>query len=128
MNQLSHTVLGLCLEVHANLGPGLLESAYEEALAFELNRAALTFERQREVPIIYRGHRMSCGYRLDFLVENELVIELKAVDGLLPIHHAQLLTYLRLGRRPLGLLINFNVPRLRDGIHRIANGTLFLGQ
>jgi GxxExxY protein len=116
--------MGLCLEVHRELGPGLLESTYEEALAFELVGANLVFERQRETPLLYKGLRLNCGHRLDFLVERELIVELKAVTELLPIHGAQMLTYLKLERRSLGLLINFNVPILKNGIKRVARGDL----
>ncbi|AHF92053.1 GxxExxY protein [Opitutaceae bacterium TAV5] len=125
LNELSHRVIGLCMEVHRELGPGLLESAYEEALAHELALAGLNFERQREMPLVYKGARLDCGYRLDFIVEKELIIELKAVQSLEPVHHAQLLTYLKLERRSLGLLINFNVPTLKDGIKRVVAGSLF---
>lgn len=125
LNALSRKVIGLCLEVHRELGPGLLESAYEEALAFELSTCGLAFERQKEVPLRYKGAELGCSYRLDFVIEGELILELKAVSELQPIHHAQLLTYLRLEHRSLGLLINFNVPLLKDGIHRIAAGDLF---
>lgn len=125
LNDLSHRVLGLCLEVHRELGPGLLESAYEEALAFELAREGLAFERQREMPLLYKGVKLNCGYRLDFVVEGNLILELKAVTELLPIHHAQLITYLKLERRSLGLLINSNVPVLKDGIRRVVTGDLF---
>ena len=124
-NELSHRVLGLCMEVHRELGPGLLESAYEEALAFELTRGGLAFERQLEMPLLYKGVSLNCGYRLDFLVEGKLILELKAVSEVLPIHHAQLITYLNLERRSLGLLINFNVPVLKDGIRRVVVGDLF---
>ena len=125
LNELSHRVIGLCLEVHRELGPGLLESAYEEALAFEFTQAGLVYERQRETPLLYKGVKLNCGYRLDFLVEGELIIELKAVTDLLPVHHAQLLTYLKLERRSLGLLINFNVPVLKTGVRRVVAGALF---
>ena len=125
LNELSHRVIGLCLEVHRELGPGLLESAYEEALAYEFTQAGLVYERQRETPLLYKGVKLNCGYRLDFLVEGELIIELKAVTDLLPVHHAQLLTYLKLERRSLGLLINFNVPVLKAGIRRVVAGDLF---
>ena len=125
LNELSHRVLGLCLEVHRELGPGLLESAYEEALAFELTQSGLAFERQREMPLLYKGAKLTCGYRLDFLIEGELILELKAVNELMPVHHAQLLTYLKLERRSLGLLVNFNVPVLKDGIRRVVAGSLF---
>lgn len=119
MNDLSHQVIGLCIEVHRELGPGLLESAYEEALAYELAKAGLAFDRQREVPLRYKGIELSCDYRLDFVVEGQLLLELKAVSELLPIHQAQLLTYLKLERLQLGLLVNFNVPVLKDGIRRV---------
>ncbi len=125
LNDLSHRVLGLCLEVHRELGPGLLESAYEEALAYEFTQAGLAFERQRDMPLLYKGIKLNCGYRLDFVVEGKLILELKAVTELLPIHHAQLLTYLKLEQRSLGLLINFNVPVLKDGIRRVVAGELF---
>jgi GxxExxY protein len=125
LNDLSHRVIGLCMEVHRELGPGLLESTYEEALAFELVQAGLHYERQREMPLLYKGVKLDCGYRVDFVVEGELIIELKAVTELLPIHHAQLLTYLKLDRRSLGLLINFNVPAVKDGIRRVVAGELF---
>jgi GxxExxY protein len=125
LNHLCRRVLGLCINVHRELGPGLLESAYEEALAYELTQEQLNFLRQCEVPLRYKTVALDCGYRLDFLIEGELEVELKAVQELLPVHHAQVLTYLRLQRRPLGLLINFNVPVLKDGIRRIVFGDLF---
>ena len=125
LNELSRRVIGLCLEVHRELGLGLLESAYEEALAYEFALAGLVFERQRETPLLYKGVKLNCGYRLDFLVEGELIPELKAVNELLPVHHAQLLTYLKLERRSLGLIINFNLPMLKDGIRRVVAGDLF---
>jgi GxxExxY protein len=125
INQLSHQVIGLCIEVHRELGPGLLESAYEEALAYELTHAGLCFERQRDMPLTYKGASLECGYRLDFIVEDELILELKSVSAFQAIHHAQLLTYLKLERRSLGLLLNFNVPVMKDGVKRVASGTLF---
>ncbi len=125
LNELSHRVIGLCIEVHRELGPGLLESAYEQALAYEFTQAGLTFERQREMPLLYKGVKLNCGYRLDFIVAGQLIIELKTVHELLPIHHAQLLTYLKLELSPLGLLINFNVPVLKDGVCRVVAGDLF---
>lgn len=118
-------MIGLCIEVHRELGPGLLESAYEEALAYELTQAGLQFERQRDMPLLYKGVKLDCGYRLDLGVEGELIIELKSAAEILPIHHAQLLTYLKLERRSLGLLINFNVPVLKNGIRRVVAGELF---
>ena len=125
LNHLSHQVIGLCIEVHRELGPGLLESAYEEALAHELTQAGLRFERQRDMPLTYKGTPLECGYRLDFIVEDELILELKAVQSFQAIHHAQLLTYLKLERRSLGLLLNFNVPVMKEGVKRVAAGTLF---
>jgi GxxExxY protein len=125
LNELSNRVIGLCIEVHRELGPGLLESAYEEALAYELTLAGIKFERQRDMPLLYKGIRLDCGYRLDLVVEGELILELKTVSELLPVHHAQVLTYLKLERRSLGLLINFNVPVLKNGIRRIVAGELF---
>ena len=125
VNELNHKVIGLCIEVHRELGPGLLESAYEEALAYEFTEAGLKFVRQRDTPLIYKGVRLDCGYRLDFIIEGELIIELKAVTELLPVHHAQLLTYLKLERRSLGFLVNFNVPILKKGIRRVVAGDLF---
>ncbi len=125
LNQLSHRVIGLCMEVHRELGPGLLESAYEEALAHELTHAGIAFARQCETPLVYKGISLNCGYRVDFIIEGQLLLELKAVTQPLPIHHAQLLTYLKLQRRSLGLLINFNTPALKDGIRRVVSGDLF---
>ncbi len=125
LNDLSHQVIGLCIEVHRELGPGLLESAYEEALAYELTQSRLAFSRQREMPLAYKGVKLDCGYRLDFLIGNELILELKTVAELLPVHHAQLLTYLKLERRSLGLLVNFNEPVLKNGVRRVVYGGLF---
>jgi GxxExxY protein len=125
LNDLSGKVIGLCIEIHKELGPGLLESAYEECLAYELSKAGLRFERQRALPVQYKEVKLECGYRLDFVVEDSLILELKAVTELHPIHEAQLLTYLKLDRKPLGLLINFNVPALKHGVKRVACGTLF---
>ena len=125
LNSLSHRVIGLCIEVHRELGPGLLESAYEEALAFELTNAGLAFKRQLDTPLTYKGVNLHCGYRIDFLIEEELILELKAVNELLQVHHAQLITYLKLDSRSLGLLINFNVAALKDGVRRVVSGNLF---
>src|SRR5580765_5451058 len=118
LNELSGTVIGACIEIHRELGPGLLESAYEECLAYELSKAGLRFERQRSLPVRYKEVQLDCGYRLDFVVEGSLILELKAVTELHPIHEAQLLTYLKLDKKPLGLLINFNVPVLKHGVMR----------
>lgn len=125
LNELSAKVIGLCIEVHRETGAGLLESAYEECLAYELSRSSLAFERQKEMPLRYKDVLLNCGYRLDFLIENSLIIELKAVNKVEPIHQAQLLTYLKLSVKPLGLLINFNVPVLKDGLQRMTTGDLF---
>jgi GxxExxY protein len=128
LNDLSGKVIGACIEIHRELGPGLLESAYEECLAYELSRAGLRFDRQRALPVRYKEVQLDCGYRLDFVVENALIVELKAVVELHPIHAAQLLTYLKLDKKPLGLLINFNVPALHQGVKRVACGDLFKEQ
>ena len=125
LNELSGKIIGLCIEIHRELGPGLLESAYEECLAYELGQAGLHFERQRALPVPYKEVRLDCGYRLDFVVERALILELKAVSELHPLHEAQLLTYLKLDHKSLGLLINFNVSVLKHGIKRVAYGELF---
>jgi GxxExxY protein len=125
LNDLSGKVIGLCIEIHRELGPGLLESAYEECLAYELSMANIGFEHQKPLPVRYKEVLLDCGYRLDFLIEGALIVELKAVMELHPIHEAQLLTYLKLDRKPLGLLINFNVPTLKQGVKRVVYGDLF---
>ena len=126
-NQLTGKVIGLCMNIHRELGPGLLESAYAECLAYELSKNGIQFERERPLPVSYKEVRLDCGYRLDFVLEGSLILEVKAVTELQPIHKAQLLTYLKLDRKPLGLLINFNVPVLKDGVQRVASGELFRG-
>ena len=110
------------MEVHKSVGSGLLESTYEQCLCRELAIRNIEFERQRSLPIIYKGVKLDCGYRIDLLVANAVVVEIKTVDMLLPIHHSQLLTYLRLGGWKVGLLINFHVPVLKNGIKRIVGG------
>lgn len=125
LNDLSHRVIGLAIEVHRELGPGLLESIYEEAFACEMSQQGVAFERQRELPVFYKGTPLPCAYRLDFVVEQSLIVELKAVQEILPVHMAQVLTYLKLERLPLGLLINFNVAVLKDGIRRVVCGDVF---
>lgn len=120
-NEISQRVIGAAIAVHRELGPGLLESAYEVCLKYELKEVGLAVESQVAQPVIYKGLDLECGYRLDLLVENLVVVELKAVEALLPIHAAQLLTYLRLRNLWLGLLINFNVPVLKQGIKRIVH-------
>jgi GxxExxY protein len=119
-NDLTHAVIGMAIEVHRELGPGLLESAYEECLAYELQQSSLKFLRQNPVPIRYKGLELDCGYRLDLLIEDQLVIELKSVEELVPVFDAQLLTYMKLADKHLGLLINFNVPMLKVGIRRFV--------
>ena len=111
-------ILGAALEVHRHLGPGLLESAYEECLCHELRLRGLSFQRQVDLPVDYKGLKLNCGYKIDLLVQDEVILELKAVEKLLPIHQAQLLTYLKLAHKKVGLLINFNVPLLTQGIIR----------
>src|SRR3954447_25491608 len=121
LNELTEQIIGAGIEVHRGLGPGLLESAYEECLCYELTRRNLAFARQQTLPVIYKGVQLDCGYRLDVVVENRIIIELKAVDQLLPIHDAQLLTYLKLTNMSLGLLLNFNVLLFKQGVRRIVN-------
>jgi GxxExxY protein len=111
-------ILGAALDVHRHLGPGLLESAYEECLCHELRLRGLSFQRQVNVPVEYKGLNLDCGYKIDLVVQDEVILELKAVEKLLPIHQAQLLTYLKLTHKRVGLLINFNVPLLTQGIIR----------
>ena len=120
-NELSNKIIGAAIEVHRTLGPGLLESTYEECLCRELSLNGLSFERQKPLPIRYKGVYLDCGYRLDLVIENCVMVELKSIENLLPIHEAQLLTYLKLTGLKLGLLINFNVPILKDGIKRMVN-------
>ena len=122
INDLSSAIIGAAIEVHRTLGPGLLESAYEQCLARELSLRDISFERQKPLPVHYKGTQLDCGYRLDFLVAGIIVVEVKAIDALLPIHQAQLLSYLKLGGWKLGLLINFHVPLLREGIKRVVFG------
>ena len=121
MNQLSSRIIGAAIEVHKNLGPGLLESAYEECLCHELSIQGLLFEKQKPLSIDYKGKKLDCGYRLDIVVEKAVIIELKSCEKIEPIHKAQLLTYLKLSGLNLGLILNFNVPLMRDGIVRIVN-------
>ena len=120
-NRLSHLIIGAAIEVHRALGPGLLESAYEACVAHELRSSGLPVDCQRPLPVLYKGVHLDCGYRLDLVVGDLVIVELKTVDAFAPIHDAQLLTYLKLTGLPLGLLINFNVPVLRSGIKRVAH-------
>ena len=115
---LTRQVISAAIDVHRALGPGLLESAYQACLSRELELHNLHFRQQVELPLVYKDVKLDCGYRIDFIVEGKVVVELKAVEGLLPVHQAQLLTYLRLSGLRIGLLINFNVPVLKDGIRR----------
>lgn len=109
------------MSVHRELGPGLLESAYEACLAYDIAKSGLSVERQKELPVKYRNVKLDCGYRIDLLVENKVIVEIKAIDKLAPIHTAQLLSYLKLSGCKVGLLINFNVKILKDGIRRLIN-------
>ena len=121
-NEISHEIIGAALDLHGNLGPGLLESAYECALMFELLQRGLDVRCQVPMPLIYKSVKLDQGYRLDLLVEDKVIVELKSVECLAPVHYSQLLTYLRLSDKRLGLLINFNSKLLKYGIHRVANG------
>jgi GxxExxY protein len=121
LNKLTEAIIGAAIAVHRELGPGLLESAYEACLEFELKDRGHQVERQKELPVVYRGLKVDCGYRLDLLVENAVILELKAMESLLPIHEAQLISYLKLSCKKVGLLINFNVTQLTKGIRRRVN-------
>lgn len=118
INRLTYQIIGCAYEVHKFLGPGLLESTYESCLCYELEKTGIKYEKQKELVINYKGMQLSNGYRIDILVENNIVIELKSVETLLPIHTAQIMTYLKLSNKRVGLLINFNVTNLQHGIHR----------
>ena len=118
LNELTHEIVGAAIEVHRHLGPGLLESSYRECLCWELSLRAVKFRREYRLPLEYKGVKLDCGYRIDVLVEDLVPVELKTVEALAPVHEAQLLTYLRLGGWRVGLLINFNVPVLKNGIVR----------
>src|SRR5580704_3091180 len=124
LNRLTELIIGAAIEVHRNTGPGLMESVYEECLCYELNQLGLKFQRQIELPVSYKQIKLNCGFRMDLVVEDAVVLELKTVDQLLPIHSAQLLTYLKLSGKKLGLLINFNETVLKKGLKRLANVTL----
>jgi GxxExxY protein len=121
LNRLSNVIIGAALRVHRELGPGMLESGYEACLLFELTELGLKVERQKPLPLIYRGNRLDCGYRVDLLVQDSLVVEIKAIERLERVHSAQVLSPLRQLRLKLGLLINFNVRCLQDGIKRVVN-------
>ena len=119
-NHITEAIIGAAIDVHRHLGPGLLESAYQLCLAREMTLRGLAFEQEKQLALEYKGVKLDCGYRLDFLVEQAVVVELKTVDTLQPVHEAQLLTYLKLTGCKIGLLINFNVPVLKHGLKRMA--------
>ena len=120
-NVLTDQIIGCAIEVHRHLGPGLLEAVYEECLCYELSQVGLQFERQVHLPLSYKGIKLECGHKLDLVVEDSVVVERKAIDDLTPVHHAQLLTYLKTSNKRVGLLINFNVPILKNGLKRVVN-------
>jgi GxxExxY protein len=122
INEVTEAIIGAAIEVHRTLGPGLLESAYQECLARELTLRQIAFEREKPLPLDYKGVKLDCGYRLDFLIADMVVVEVKAADSLPPISQAQLLTYLKLGGWKVGLIINFHAPLLKEGIKRLVLG------
>lgn len=122
INKTTEAIIGAAIEVHKHLGPGLLESAYEECLCHELSLRNISFKRQVPLPVIYKGTKLDCGYRIDLLVNNEVIVELKSTDNISPIHEAQTLTYMRLGNWKVGLILNFNVPILVKGVKRLVLG------
>lgn len=121
-NEISNRIIGAAMKVHTVLGPGLLESAYKECLYFVLQKEDLKVEKEKPMPLLFEEVKLECGYRIDLLVENKVVIEIKSVEALNDVHLAQILTYLKLGNYKLGLLVNFNVALLKHGIKRVANG------
>lgn len=121
LDQITRRIIGAAIEVHKNLGPGLLESAYQACLAFELRERGFNVEEQKPLPVVYKQVKLDCGYRMDLLVENEIVVEVKAIEQLSPIHEAQLLSYLPLSGKHVGLLINFHVRVLKNGLKRIVD-------
>jgi len=121
-DEIANKVIGIAIEVHKSLGPGLLESAYKECLLYKIKQAGIVAEKEKPIPLIFEEVRLDCGYRIDILVENKVVIEVKSVDALNDVHLAQTLTYLKLGNFKLGLLMNFNVLALKTGIRRVVNG------
>ena len=121
LNKITETIIGVAIGIHKALGPGLLESAYEACMVYDLIQSSLKVEQQKPLPVIYREVKLECGYRLDLMIENEVIVEIKSVEKLLPIHKAQLMSYLKLADRKVGLLINFNVELLKDGIQRVVN-------
>ncbi|MBW7888782.1 MAG: GxxExxY protein [Bacteroidetes bacterium] len=120
-NEISYKIIGAAMELHRTLGPGLLESVYEAALAFDLRELGMEVKTQVPIPLVYKGIKQDVGYRLDVLVENKVIVEIKSLENLAPVHFAQTLTYAKLSDKKLALLINFNTKLLKDGIHRIVN-------
>lgn len=118
INKITEKIIGCAIEAHKNLGPGLLESAYEECLAFELSNSSLILERQKPVPIVYNNIKLDCGYRTDILVENKVILEIKTIDAFGTVHEAQILTYMKFAKKSIGLLINFNATLLKNGLKR----------
>ncbi|WP_339894529.1 GxxExxY protein [uncultured Algibacter sp.] len=123
-NEIATKIIGCAIDVHKVLGPGLLERAYQECLYYKLKKVGLKVEKEKPMPLVFEEVKLECGYRIDLLVENKVVIELKSVEALNDVHLAQTLTYMKLGKYKLGLLINFNVTLLKQGIKRVINGTL----
>ena len=121
LNKITKTIIGMAINIHRALGPGLLESAYEACMVYDLVKAGLKVEQQKLLPIVYRGVKLECSYRLDLMIEKEVIVEIKSVEKLLPIHQAQLMSYLKLSDCKVGLLINFNVKVLKNGIKRVVN-------
>ncbi len=121
IDSITEKIIGAAISVHRVLGPGLLESAYEECLCFELGQIGLSFERQVPLPVVYKEVQLNCGYKMDIVVERSVVVELKAVERIIPVHEAQLLSYLKLAGLKVGLLLNFHVPVLKNGLKRIVN-------
>jgi len=120
--ELTAEIIGMAMEVHTRLGPGLLENAYKECLFYKLDKEGFTVEKEKPMPLVFEEVKLECGYRIDLLVENKIVIELKSVESLSDVHLAQILTYIKMGNYKVGLLINFNVVKLKDGIKRVVNG------
>ena len=121
LNKITETIIGAAIDVHRALGPGLLESAYEACMVYDLIQVGMKVEQQKPLPVVYRGVKLECGYRLDLMIENEVIVEIKSVEKLLPIHKAQLMSYLKLSDCKVGLLINVNVEILKSGIQRVVN-------
>jgi GxxExxY protein len=120
-NEISKLVVDLCFKIHRQYGPGLFESVYEEVFSYEWSKNGIAFTRQQAIPLIHEEIRMEAGFRADFIIDNKVIIELKSIEALAPVHYKQLLTYLKLANLKLGLLVNFNVDLIKNGIHRIAN-------